>query len=164
MNGICIFDANSSNNKAKINGDIKFYQPSRFESTKIAINLTGFKPDSTNAIHIHEYGNTKSCMDSGGHFNPHNKNHGYYLLDGDNRHAGDLINNIVSDRSGNVNITFDDNLVNLSGPYSVIGRTVVIHEKPDDLGRGGDAQSLITGNAGGRMACAVIGIDKTEAF
>jgi Cu-Zn family superoxide dismutase len=164
MNGICIFDENSTNNKAKINGDIKFYQPSRFEPTKVKIALTGFKPNSTNAIHIHEFGNTKSCMDSGAHYNPHNKNHGNYKLDGDNRHAGDLINNLVTDSDGNVNITFEDNLVNLSGPYSVIGRTVVIHEGVDDLGRGGHSDSLTTGHAGGRMACAVIGIDKTQPF
>lgn len=160
MKAICIFDPNSSVNKAKISGEITFYQPSRFEVTTINIKLSGFKPNSTNAIHIHEYGNTKSCMDSGGHYNPHNKNHGNYKLDGDNRHSGDLINNLTSDSNGNVDITFNDNLVELQGPYSVIGRTVVIHEGVDDLGRGGHSDSLTTGHAGGRMACAVIGIDK----
>jgi len=34
---------------------------------------------------------------------------------------------------------------------------VVIHAGKDDLGKGGDEGSLKTGNAGGRVACAVIG-------
>jgi Cu-Zn family superoxide dismutase len=164
MNAISIFDENATNNKAKLSGEIRFYQPSRFEPTKININLSGFQPNSTHAIHIHEFGNTKSCMDSGAHYNPHSKNHGYYKLDGDNRHAGDLINNITSDSNGIVNVTFEDNLVNLFGPYSVVGRSVVIHFDTDDLGRGGHADSLTTGHAGGRMACFVIGIDKTQPF
>jgi len=39
---------------------------------------------------------------------------------------------------------------------------VIIHKGEDDLGLGGDAESLITGNAGERVACGVIGIKKME--
>jgi Cu-Zn family superoxide dismutase len=39
-----------------------------------------------------------------------------------------------------------------------LGRSIVIHESIDDCGFGHNKESLITGNAGGRMACAVIGI------
>ena len=35
---------------------------------------------------------------------------------------------------------------------------VIIHE--DDCGKGGNAESLKTGNAGKRIACAVIGYSK----
>ena len=31
----------------------------------------------------------------------------------------------------------------------------MIHAKPDDLGRGGDDESLRTGNAGGRLSCGI---------
>jgi Cu-Zn family superoxide dismutase len=37
------------------------------------------------------------------------------------------------------------------------GRSVIIHADPDDYGRGGHPDSLTTGNAGARLACAVIG-------
>ena len=51
-----------------------------------------------------------------------------------------------------------DNLVKLSGKYSVIGRSMIIHEDEDDLGKGGNEESLKTGNAGKRIACGIIGI------
>ena len=42
----------------------------------------------------------------------------------------------------------------MSGEKSIIGHSVIVHEKADDL------KSQPTGDAGGRVACGVIGIAK----
>jgi superoxide dismutase, Cu-Zn family len=42
----------------------------------------------------------------------------------------------------------------LHGPYSILGRSVIIHEKPND------PKDPPIGGAGGRIACGVIGIDE----
>jgi len=72
------------------------------------------------------------------------------------RHVGDL-GNIYAGNDGVAIIDVQDSHLSLNGLNSIIGRGVVIHAGKDDLGKGGDEGSLKTGNAGGRVACAVIG-------
>ena len=76
---------------------------------------------------------------------------------------GDL-GNIIADKNGNVSMIIKDKLVKLRGKYSVIGRSIVIHDKEDDLGRGNNKESLKTGNAGKRIACGVIGYSMKNKF
>ena len=73
------------------------------------------------------------------------------------RHAGDL-GNIVANADGVAEVTLVDNQIPLTGPNSVVGRALVVHELEDDLGKGGHELSLTTGNAGGRLACGVVGL------
>jgi Cu-Zn family superoxide dismutase len=73
-----------------------------------------------------------------------------------NRHVGDL-GNIKPNKDGIVNKIIRDKLVKLRGKYSVIGRSMVIHEDADDLGLVNNKESLKTGNAGKRIACGIIG-------
>jgi Cu/Zn superoxide dismutase len=60
--------------------------------------------------------------------------------------------------TGVAETTIVDNQIPLTGPNSVVGRAFVVHELKDDLGKGGHELSLTTGNAGGRLACGVIGL------
>lgn len=83
------------------------------------------------------------------------KNHGAPTAE--ERHVGDL-GNVVADSSGVAKIDFSDNVISLSGEHCIIGRAVVVHSGEDDLGLGGQSDSLTTGHAGDRLACGVIGI------
>lgn len=91
----------------------------------------------------------------GPHFNPHNTTHGGPTSA--TRHVGDL-GNITTDSSGTAKGSVEDKYIKLIGPESVIGRMIVVHAGEDDLGQGGNEESLKTGNAGGRAACGVIGV------
>lgn len=72
------------------------------------------------------------------------------------RHVGDL-GNIEVGKDGVAQINGIDHYLSLVGVRGAIGRALVIHEKADDLGRGGTQESLKTGSAGARVACGVIG-------
>jgi Cu-Zn family superoxide dismutase len=167
MNSIAVINPLINNG---ISGFIKFHQCFPNSRTRVFIQLKGFKPNQTHAIHIHEFGDlTNGCISLGAHFNPDKTNHGSLDYPQDPRHAGDMINNIVSDNQGNVMFEYEDPLISIfSSKYNILGRSIVIHKLPDDLGRNsrgerGSGESLITGNAGERIACAVIGISKSES-
>lgn len=140
-----------------VQGHITFTQKKNMSGTYVKFDLSKMKKDKTHAVHIHEYGDMrKGCASLGSHWNPRRRQHGSIELDGKNRHSGDLINNLITDGKGRFRSSYYDPLVKLRGPNNIFGRSVVIHEGVDDLGRGGFPDSKKTGHAGGRMACAII--------
>ncbi|MBA0727842.1 hypothetical protein Golax_000794, partial [Gossypium laxum] len=138
--------------------------------TTVTGNISGLKP-GLHGFHVHALGDTTNgCMSTGPHFNPAGKEHG--APEDVNRHAGDLGNvtvgadgfcmaytvNFIYGDPGSASFSIVDKQIPLSGPHSIIGRAVVVHADPDDLGKGGHELSKSTGNAGGRVACGIIGL------
>lgn len=140
----------------KIYGHVMFKQESAGDKLSVAINLHGFPdPDGQQrAIHIHQYGDlSEGCTSTAGHYNPLSVHHP--------NHPGDFGNFLPS--SGKIVHTLEADAT-LFGDLSVLGRSVVVHAKEDDLGRGGDAGSLLHGNAGERLACCVIGMARPKVW
>jgi Cu-Zn family superoxide dismutase len=107
-------------------------------------------------FHVHEFGDCSSPdgMSTGGHFNPTKEKHGG--PHSPMRHVGDL-GNIKADGRGVATINVTDRMIKLSGPNSIIGRALIVHAKADDL------KTDPAGDAGGRIACGVIGVAKAGA-
>ncbi|CAD5114361.1 DgyrCDS3498 [Dimorphilus gyrociliatus] len=142
---------------AGVKGTVSFEQAKADGPVTVTGEITGLTPGK-HGFHVHEFGdNTNGCTSAGAHFNPHGKEHG--APEDEVRHVGDL-GNVEADASGVAKVNITDSLVNLTGSLSVIGRTIVVHADPDDLGKGGHELSKTTGNAGARVACGVIGISK----
>jgi Cu-Zn family superoxide dismutase len=148
IQAIAVFDTK------KIKGTVRFTED--HGSVIIDIDITGLKKSGLHGLHVHTYGDmSEKCDSMCSHFNPFGKSHGG--PDSKQRHAGDL-GNLQSDGNGNARYQMRDSIIKLHGTKSnIIGRGLIIHADEDDLGLGGFSDSLKTGHAGKRIACAVIG-------
>ncbi|CAE6401314.1 unnamed protein product [Rhizoctonia solani] len=137
-------------------GVVNMYQASNLDPVKITADLKGLGAEGKKGFHVHEFGDlSNGCASAGGHFNPLSKNHGG--PQSAERHAGDL-GNIVAGADGTSKVTMEDKQISLyNGHRGIIGRAIVLHAGEDDLGLGGQSDSLTTGHAGARLACGVIG-------
>ncbi len=141
---------------SEVKGMILFNQASYNAPTKVKGSFENLKQNAKHGFHIHEFGdNTDGCISAGPHYNPFNKTHGG--IDDKERHVGDF-GNVVTDDTGKGSFFFENDLIHLSGKYSVVGRTCVLHADEDDLGRGSYPDSKTTGHAGSRIACGIIGL------
>lgn len=131
-------------------GTVSFIQQK--DGTHITAQLSGLTP-GIHGFHIHEFGNC-ACDDgkcAGDHFNPTKQLHAG--PEQQHRHVGDL-GNITADEQGNAVYDVIDTHITLNGPYSIIGRSVIVHADADDF------TTQPSGNAGARVGCGVIGVAK----
>lgn len=135
----------------KIRGTVVFTEVPG--GVKVAVEVKGlpkFKPSSggspqvgPHGFHIHEAGNCSvgnpndPFMSAGSHWNPTNQPHG--------NHAGDFPSLFSND--GYAKMIFFTNKFKVD---QVIGKSVIIHESPDDY------KTQPSGNSGRRLACGVI--------
>jgi Cu-Zn family superoxide dismutase len=124
-----------------------------FEQQGNGVHVTGQIRNLTpgkHGFHIHEHGDA-SCSDgmcTGDHFNPTHTHHGD--LNSTERHVGDF-GNVEADENGVAYVDFVVKGLHLNGPYSILGRAVIVHADKDDL------VSQPSGNSGKRIGCGVIG-------
>merc|ERR1712072_1645938 len=124
----------------KVNGVVRFTQEGDGGPVSVSGEFTGLTAGQ-HGFHVHQFGdNTDGCTSAGPHYNPDGAEHGAPTDCKGERHAGD---------DGVAKFDFKDSMVSLQGERSIVGRTMVIHADVDDLG-----------NAGGRLACGVIGFSK----
>jgi len=129
-------------------GSVTFTQT----GSKVLVNaeIRGLKPNAEHGFHIHEKGDCSSGdgMSTGGHFNTTMQGHGAHGIG--NHHSGDLPS-LLADANGNAKLTFESLTITVdSGVANIIGRGLIVHRDPDDY------KTQPTGNAGPRLACAVI--------
>lgn len=139
----------------EIEGNITLTQRSCTDSLLVDVSIIGLSPGD-HGFHVHEKGDISGgCASTGGHYNPDKLDHGD--IKDAIRHVGDWAN-VKADGTGVVKTQFTDTVASLYGPKSIIGRAIVVHTGPDDLGKTEHPDSKKTGNAGGRAACGVIGL------
>lgn len=126
---------------------------------KVSGNLSGLQnyKGKQLGLHVHVQGDiSDDCKKCGMHYNP------TYQLHGDvsgERHLGDL-GNITVDESGISNFIIYITSFPISNDIlfdNFVGRSIVLHDQTDDLGKGNNLESVRTGNSGKRLACGVIG-------
>ncbi|MFO7445450.1 MAG: superoxide dismutase family protein [Ignavibacteriaceae bacterium] len=134
--------------KSNVKGIVTFTREDNV--IKVSAEISGLKPGK-HGFHIHEFGDCSApdASSAGGHFNPVGNQHAGPTSQ--NRHTGDL-GNIEADANGNASLQLTDSVMTFYGINSIIGHAVVVHEKEDDF------TTQPTGDAGGRIACGVIGI------
>lgn len=150
IKAIAVFDGK------KIKGSVIFTEDLKNNCVNVDINIVGLKKNALHGFHVHESGDlTSHCESMCAHFNPYGKNHGCPGVK--ERHVGDL-GNLQTNASGSATYRIVDDFIKLRGSKAnIIGRGLIIHADPDDCGLGGDEASLKNGNAGKRIACAIIG-------
>jgi Cu-Zn family superoxide dismutase len=109
-------------------------------------------PAGEHAIHIHEAGKCEAPFQTaGGHLNPHKKKHGVLVAEG--KHEGDLPNLHVG-ADGKVQFDHFAHGLKLKDIQDQDGAAVVVHASADDY------KSDPAGNAGDRIACGVVQVQK----
>jgi Cu-Zn family superoxide dismutase len=129
-------------------GEVKFVQQG--DKVMVSGEIRGLKANAEHGFHVHDKGDCSSGdgMSTGGHFDPMSYPHGAHGQG--QHHAGDLPS-LKADASGTARFSFvSSSLAVGSGKADVVGRGLIVHRDPDDY------KTQPTGNAGPRLACAVI--------
>jgi Cu-Zn family superoxide dismutase len=116
---------------------------------KVVIEVANVSPGK-HGVHIHEKGDCSAsdASSAGDHFDPDGHPHG--LPPTAPRHIGDFGNiDVRPNGEGRLEIVAPRANLRLGDPHSFVGRSIIVHAKPDD-------GSQPSGNAGERIGCGEI--------
>src|SRR5438034_2068239 len=137
----------------KVSGTVTFTEVA--DGVQVHAEIMGLTPGK-HGFHVHEFGDCSvaDACSAGVLFNPTNQPHAG--PDAAARHEGDM-GSVEADASGNAKLDYVDHQISLTNDAkSAIGRSVVVHAKPDDL------KTQPSGDSGARIACGVIGWAKSQ--
>lgn len=125
------------------------------DGVRLTVELSNLPP-GFHGFHIHAVGKCEAPFTSAaGHFNPAAQTHAH--------HAGDLPNLLVN-VDGRAFLMVKTARFKLEELFDADGSAIIIHADPDNHANiparyrpDPDASTLATGDAGGRIACGVIG-------
>jgi len=146
LEGICVLEPTEGSH---VMGTISLLQEG--DAVHVAGEVRHLTPGK-HGFHVHQFGDLRAPDGStaGGHYNPDHDKHGG--LDSAQHHLGDL-GNITADDKG---VALVDIVAHGLTTRSIIGRSLVVHAKPDDL------HTQPSGDSGSRVAVGVIGYRQVD--
>ncbi len=132
---------------SKIKGTVSFEQAEGGLTMKA--DFEGLPPGK-HAFHVHAYGDCSA--EDASSAGPHFDFEGSFSEQGKKHITGDL-GELQADGQGKAHVEKTVADATLQGPFTVIGRSIVVHEM------GNDPTKPPEGGAGGRVGCGVIGIE-----
>jgi superoxide dismutase, Cu-Zn family len=138
-----------------VSGNVTFVQQG--DMVIVSGEVKGLKPNAEHGFHVHDKGDCSSGdgMSTGGHFNPMSAAHGGHHTS--THHVGDLPS-LETNASGIARFYFETTSISIgTGAANIVGRGLIVHRDPDDF------TTQPTGNAGPRLACAVISLPQRQA-
>lgn len=139
-----------------VHGEVTFEKVT--SGVKVVAEFTRL-PEGDHGFHIHKAGDLRGegCKGACAHYHigaP--QDHGGPPSSKGPRHTGDLGNISLPQTTDPIIRQYSWTLKGVSAE-DLWGRSIIVHEDPDDLGKGVKEDSKTTGHSGKRIACAVIG-------
>jgi Cu-Zn family superoxide dismutase len=146
-------------------GAVAVFRTPEIEGDIVAMNHAGCVrlvatftklPPGKHGFHIHKAGDLRGegCMGLCEHFDVGHHSHGGSPTSLRERHTGDLGNIEIPEGKKLIRRSYDLKQISVKDLW---GRSIIVHEDQDDLGRGPFEDSLVTGHSGKRMGCAIFG-------
>lgn len=120
------------------------------EGVKVKVHFTEL-PGGKHGFHIHKAGDLRGegCQGLCEHYDIGKNEHG---ANSENGHTGDLGN--IELKGGKFEKEYYIKGISVKDLW---GRSVIVHQDEDDLGKGSHEDSKVTGHSGARIGCAIFG-------